>query len=651
MENKPVLILEHSSKVLESANSENKYILEGVFAEFDKKNNNGRIYEANEYIPHLEYLQQKITDNRLTGELDHPEKFDVSLQNVSHIIEKLEYDKNNNTVNGRIRLLNTPAGKKAQALIDGGVKLSISSRAAGIVESNNKVKIKKIFSYDIVGDPGFSIAGLKRVNESLGIIDENVGIFEMNNEYLSTIKNAEMLSEFEKIIKENQTNINSEYIDKVEKNNNSNTMTDNGKKLVTVDQMNKYSKMVKENFSKLESDLKKITSKITNISENEKNVKSIVERDSNWKSEISNIQEKLGKIVDYLNYTADEINKQESKIDRVVEYSNYLAENLDSSMTNVDKLTESFNSDVENLKKYSNYLAESTNKVINYTEHIAENLNTSINHTDYIAENLEMSIKHSDHIANMLNTSINHNDHVVEKLNNSINYQDYIGENLDVSLQYQDYLSEKINNGINYSEYIADNTMPRLTPEEANESLVHKIDRLIESVETSKSTSKTKNGINLLSESNMKAFENLASTEKKKVIYALNEKEHVNEEQVIETWKNTLGRNSINEALIAHMPQEIKPVWESMTEEQRGVLRQRSTFWNLSTPYQIKNFWYNQNLIQPETQINKIQESINESMFYKKLNESQASKNVEDTLGYSRDSINSIKEHLLRRKK
>ena len=147
MNNKPVLVLGNSSTVLESTNSENKYILEGVFAEFDKKNNNGRIYEANEYIPHLEYLQQKISENRLTGELDHPEKFDVSLQNVSHIIEKLEYDQSDNVVRGKIRLLNTPAGKKAQALIDGGVKLSISSRAAGVVESNNKVKIKKPINF------------------------------------------------------------------------------------------------------------------------------------------------------------------------------------------------------------------------------------------------------------------------------------------------------------------------------------------------------------------------------------------------------------------------------------------------------------------------------------------------------------------------
>jgi ABC-type transporter Mla subunit MlaD len=648
MNNNPVLILENSSQVLESMHTDNKYILEGVFAEFDKKNNNGRIYEANEYIPHLEYLQQKISEQRLTGELDHPEKFDVSLQNVSHIIEKLEYDKNANVVRGQIRLLNTPAGKKAQALIDGGVKLSISSRAAGIVESNNKVKIKKIFSYDIVGDPGFSIAVLKRVNESLAITDENIAIFEMNDSFLNNIKDVEMKSAFNSIISENQTQNKSEYIDK-EQNNKDNIMLEETKNLVTVDQMNKYSKLVKENFNKLEFDLKRITSKITEISEN-KNISKVEENDSNWGSEISAIQEKLGKIVDYLNYTADEINKQETKIDRVVEYSNYLAENLDSSIVNSENLKESFNKDINALKTYSNYLAESTNKVIGYTEHLAENLNASINHTDYIAEHLEVAIQHNDHIVEKLNASINHTDYVAEKLNNSINYQNYLGENLDISLQYQDYLGEKMNNAINYSEYIADNTMPRLTPEEANESLSNKIDKLIESVETSKTISTTKKGINLLSESNKQIFENLASTEKKKVIDALNEKEHVNEEQVIEIWKNTLGRNSINESLIAHMPQEIRPIWESMTEEQRGVYRQRAALWDLTTPYKIKNFWYNQNIIQPNSILNKVQESLNESEFYKKLNESQTSGNIENTLGYSRDSINSIKEHLLRRK-
>ena len=70
-----------------------------------------------------------------------------------------------------------------KALVDAGVPLQISSRAAGAVESNGKVKIKQLFTYDLVADPGFANAELKRVNESYGFDNESgLWIYEMNNE-------------------------------------------------------------------------------------------------------------------------------------------------------------------------------------------------------------------------------------------------------------------------------------------------------------------------------------------------------------------------------------------------------------------------------------------------------------------------------------
>ena len=93
-DNKLVLVLERSSANLDITKDGNEIVLEGIFAQFGVVNNNDRIYEENEYLPHLEYLQKKIKDKRLLGELDHPEKFDISLSKVSHVIENLEYDKN-----------------------------------------------------------------------------------------------------------------------------------------------------------------------------------------------------------------------------------------------------------------------------------------------------------------------------------------------------------------------------------------------------------------------------------------------------------------------------------------------------------------------------------------------------------------------------
>ena len=178
---KDLLIVERSSSALTVDKNENKdYVLEGIFGQIDQKNRNNRIYTEDEYVPQIEALQAKIKSSKLLGELDHPTQFDTSLKNVSHIVEELYYDKDTKEVRGKIRLLDTDAGRQAKALVDAGVPLQISSRAAGAVESNGKVKIKQLFTYDLVADPGFENAELKRVNESYGFSnDEGLYIYEM----------------------------------------------------------------------------------------------------------------------------------------------------------------------------------------------------------------------------------------------------------------------------------------------------------------------------------------------------------------------------------------------------------------------------------------------------------------------------------------
>lgn len=146
-----------------------QYILQGVFAQFDIENRNGRIYTKEEYLPHLQYLRSDIQKGEpLLGELDHPEdRFEVSLQNASHQVIDLWLDESKNCVMGKIKLLDTPSGKIAKSLVDDGVPLHISSRAAGSVDARtHKVAIQQVFTYDLVAKPGFASAILNRVNES-----------------------------------------------------------------------------------------------------------------------------------------------------------------------------------------------------------------------------------------------------------------------------------------------------------------------------------------------------------------------------------------------------------------------------------------------------------------------------------------------------
>ena len=158
-----------SAKKLNEAQEQGpKYILEGVFAELDKLNRNQRIYPKNEYLKHLAYLRDDIKKGEpLLGELDHPDdRFEVKLKEASHRVIDLWYDEKQNVVMGKIELLNTPNGKLAQSIVDQGIPLHISSRAAGSVNADNTVSIQQIYTYDLVCKPGFAGAVLHRVNES-----------------------------------------------------------------------------------------------------------------------------------------------------------------------------------------------------------------------------------------------------------------------------------------------------------------------------------------------------------------------------------------------------------------------------------------------------------------------------------------------------
>lgn len=158
-----------AKKLNESQQQGSKYILEGVFAELDKLNRNQRIYPKQEYLKHLAYLRDDIKKGEpLLGELDHPDdRFEVKLKEASHRVIDLWYDEAQNVVMGKIELLNTPNGKLAQSIVDQGIPLHISSRAAGSVNPDNTVSIQQIYTYDLVCKPGFAGAVLHRVNESV----------------------------------------------------------------------------------------------------------------------------------------------------------------------------------------------------------------------------------------------------------------------------------------------------------------------------------------------------------------------------------------------------------------------------------------------------------------------------------------------------
>jgi len=634
-----VLIVENVGEDLKiKEKSSNGIILEGVCAVFGEKNNNNRVYEKNEYLPHLSYLNEKISKKQLVGDLDHPPHFDVTLKSASHIIEGLEYD-GDNRINIKLRILeNTPNGKIAKALLEGGVNLSISSRAAGQVLNEGKVKLHKIFTYDLVGEPGFTEAILKEaISESLqnnfSMLTESYdhlkqeSFIKKNN--LEDISESLRFGENVSIYKINNS-IESVFEDSMQKQKNTNTMAEN---FVTADSMNRYSNLVKEQINSIKSEMK--------------------------------TQKKM--------FENSQVQGSEVDLSKLVGFVNYLAENL------------------EGVVNYADYLSEMVNKSVNYTEHVAETTNNAIEYANYVGEKLETSIKHQDYIAEKLNESINYSEYIKEGLNNSINYQNYLAEELDKGIQYTEYVAEGANRGLEFSEYLAENInanrdyasyiaeraaqgigyteylaeqlnegldvskrnvlggVKKLNESASVDALIGKVDEVIANVTSTSSKNVLESKypfLKVMNESNKDKFYRLDSKTKQSIVETLGAAVWFNESDVLAIMESVVNERTKNVPNhLKFMPDEYKATWEKMNEGEKNMIHAKSQLYTLNTPYQVKAFWDEQDLrginerVEIERNNNKLQ----------KLNESQGTEGmisvdriVEHQRGYTSNYLDTL---------
>ena len=418
---KPVLIVENSTNSLirESASTQKDYVLKGVFTEFGVKNRNERIYTADKFLPALAELNERMsTLGAVYGEFDHPDVFDTSLSRASHIITKAEYVSEKNIVSGEIKLLSTYWGKESKALVDDGCPVFVSSRAAGITESDGSVSLKKLFTYDLVADPGFASARMevKVLNESLGYTNpkSNFRIYEMSDE-----------SKINELFNMNKN------------------------EFVTKQQLTDYSNYL---VNEIASTKKVVNSAITKGNMDPKKLEQLLE----YYEELNGSNAQVAKYLDYLaekiQVMVNENKSLKETTTKLAKHNDYLAENLEKAINYSEYLAENLDKNIE----YSEYLAENLDKNINYAEYIAENLDKNISYSEYLAENLDKNIEYSEYLAENLDKNIAYSEYIAENLDKNIAYSEYIAENVDNSIAYSEYLAEHVEGNIAYSEYIAE---------------------------------------------------------------------------------------------------------------------------------------------------------------------------------------------------
>ena len=180
--------------ITEKVGDKKSLVIEGIFMQADAKNRNGRVYEKSILENAVnKYVKEQVNTGRAVGELNHPEGPQINLDKVSHKITELRFE--GSDVYGKASILNTPMGNIVTGLLEGGVKLGVSSRGMGtLVQKNGTMYVKDDFmlsTIDIVQDPSAPAAFVNGIMEGVDWIWDNGVLKSQEIELIETeIKNA-----------------------------------------------------------------------------------------------------------------------------------------------------------------------------------------------------------------------------------------------------------------------------------------------------------------------------------------------------------------------------------------------------------------------------------------------------------------------------
>ena len=140
--------------------NDGKLVVRGVLQRAEAKNQNGRIYPRETLMREAEkYASVQVKERRALGELDHPDSSVVNLNNVSHNVFEMHW-KGKDLI-GTVEVLRTPSGNILTELFKSGIKLGISSRGMGSVETVSEAGEQsqevqpdfELIAFDFVSNP------------------------------------------------------------------------------------------------------------------------------------------------------------------------------------------------------------------------------------------------------------------------------------------------------------------------------------------------------------------------------------------------------------------------------------------------------------------------------------------------------------------
>lgn len=168
------LLIETSHEVemlTEETATGKQLFIEGIFAQADVKNGNGRIYERSIMNEALDrYNNEYVTKRRALGELNHPDRPFADPANASILIREMRWEPNGRDIYGKALVMDTPQGQIVKGLMQSGFNLGVSTRGLGSVKESQGVKyVQKGFfmtAVDCVDNPSGPDCYVNALSES-----------------------------------------------------------------------------------------------------------------------------------------------------------------------------------------------------------------------------------------------------------------------------------------------------------------------------------------------------------------------------------------------------------------------------------------------------------------------------------------------------
>lgn len=186
----------------EKSTSDKHWYISGIFAQADVPNRNNRIYPLRVLEREVKLFEQNyIVTQRAVGELSHPDSMEINPDRAAILIESLKQDGSNFI--GKAKVLPTPCGRIVEGLLEGNVKVGVSTRGCGSLkkEKNGVSEVDddyRLFTIDVVLNPSAPDALVDSIFENERQYQNMVETF-MTDKYLE-----EMMDWRKQILKENK---------------------------------------------------------------------------------------------------------------------------------------------------------------------------------------------------------------------------------------------------------------------------------------------------------------------------------------------------------------------------------------------------------------------------------------------------------------